>query len=80
MQLEAAIASYDRAIAIKPDYAEAHYNRRSNLLIAERSATMRLVNFSKSHEIPKIVISCGYFVTGPAKILLSHCVTDLQSP
>ena len=26
-QLDAAIASYDQAIALKPDYAEAHCNR-----------------------------------------------------
>ena len=32
-QLDAALASYDRAIAVKPDYADAYYNRSLLLLL-----------------------------------------------
>ena len=31
-QRDAALASFDRAIALKPNYTEAHYNRGNALL------------------------------------------------
>jgi len=35
-QVEAAIASYDRAVELRPDYADAHYNRGNALLELQR--------------------------------------------
>ena len=43
-KLDEAIASYDRAIALQSDYAEAHMNRSFTLLLTE--------NFEQGWQLP----------------------------
>jgi predicted O-linked N-acetylglucosamine transferase (SPINDLY family) len=54
MQLDAAVASFDKAIALKPDYAEA-YSNRGNALLALKQLDAAVVSFNKA-----IALKPGY--------------------